>query len=177
MGRGFCTGFGSEWDAAAAAVSLAEEAAPAFASSAAAAPVMFCRVPAHSWGAQTHLSPWTLGWPGCVGTAEPSCHPSHRAAVLGELGLWTEVQPASGAGLGPLQLCYSPCFCALREQSLTHCQKESWWGHPAVTLGTLLFEGQLAEGLPDSDASAASWAEQFSMPSVLHVCPRCRNGL
>ena len=54
MGREVCTGFGSEWDVAT-AVSLAEEAAPAFASSVVAAPVMFCRVPFDLWALNASL--------------------------------------------------------------------------------------------------------------------------
>lgn len=105
-------GFGSEWDSAA-TVSLAGETAPAFVSSAAAAPTAFCWVPANFRGAQMRPFLWTLGWPECVGTAEPSCHPSCRAAVLGELGLWTEVWPAGGAALGPFYLCHSPALFLL----------------------------------------------------------------
>lgn len=120
VAREVLTGFGSEWDTAT-TMSLAEETAPAFTLPTAAASIIFCQVPADFRGAHRSTFLWTVERLGCVGTAAPSCHPCHRAVVLGELGLWIKVWPTSGAGLGLFQLCYSPCFCSLHESFLSHC--------------------------------------------------------
>lgn len=87
--------------------------------------------------------------------------PVTPAAVLEQVNLRSEVQPASGARLGLFQTCHPPCLFYTCERFLTHHQEESWWGHPAWALGTLLVEAQVFEGLLHSAAFAASWAKQL----------------